>query len=256
MNKNYMKKIYLQIISSLLIALVVGILTVDQFRLEEKTVPVSEYLDRMSLQVTEIATTTPPAPTFSDCDFYLAEHNTGFTCYTEKYRKIVASLPTSEVVAEKTGYFEFPLCHKAENELERQACYFEVVAKFKDLAKVEENAKVSYGELVSMCRNFQDEYYRLLCVRSLSLKAVEDGYADLKEMCIENTNTRTERVMCVVEFASKLAGLLYPNKGVEYVKVYTDVCQVLPGNEPRFCEAIIRQSPEKTFRLLPVDVNF
>lgn len=235
-----MKKIYLQILSGLLIVFVGGILFVDNFIYNSPTRTIGEYYQTIN-DVTQ-------EEIIPKCDSPNATTADKFICDTNFYKKLIASSTLNETILQKGSYFEFPICHNVITELERQACYFEAVGEFKNFVALNESGKIDYSEVIAMCKNFDNNpYYKLLCVRSVALKAVDAKEQNLQEMCIGNTGTRAERIYCVVGFAHKLAEMVDSDRGIEYVRAYTDICKVLPKEEAILCVNIIKTSPNKAY---------
>lgn len=243
-----MNTIFLKLISGLIIIFVVGVLYVDNFVGKSPENTIQDYYTSVVTKDLGEENTL--------CDEVSGTTSEVFRCYTAIYRSLIAGTTTDQVIRNAGQFYEFPICHNVTSELERQACYFEAVGKFKNFVALNESGKVDYSEVIAMCKNFDNNpFYKLLCVRSIALKAVDVGAENLHEMCIENTATRAERIYCVVGFAHKLAEMVDANRGIEYVRVYTDICKVLSAKESLLCASIIEQFPEKTYLVSPSDVS-
>lgn len=174
--------------------------------------------------------------------------NDEFNCYTGVFMEGILGLPSNEVLVKNGENFEFPMCDALTNELERQACFFESVIEFRKFVEKGPNGKANFSDMTLMCKIFGHDLYRALCIRNIAIRSItENRETNLQKMCIDNTNSRAERIVCVLGFAHRLALALDSTKGVEYVQTYTDICKILPKNEAVLCVNIIKESPGKAY---------
>ncbi len=179
-----------------------------------------------------------------------------FNCYTGVFMEATISMSQQQIIKKVGNNFEFPICDTVQNELERQACFFEGVIKFRDFVEKGTDNKVHFSDLTPMCKIFNDDYYRMLCIRNISIRAItENRETNLEKMCIENISSRAERIMCVLGFAHRLALSIDSSRGVKYTEIYKDICKVLKQDEAIVCEKIIKDTPGKAYYFTEKDIN-
>jgi hypothetical protein len=91
-----------------------------------------------------------------------------------------------------------------------------------------------------VCAQVQSVYPRAECLQTAARDMVENRDAGLVAKCVNNLSNQSDRVVCVAAFAERLAVQIDKHMGQEYVKIYSDVCKNLPGNEWLLCQAFIQ----------------
>lgn len=183
-----------------------------------------------------------------------------FNCYTGVFMEANLDYPQNDLIVRQgegtNANFIFPMCDKVGNELQRRACFFESVLQFRNFVKkdaVDPN-KISYADMIPLCKNFNNELYRLICIRNISIRSVsENAEENLQKMCIDNTSTRAERVMCVAGFAHKIVmSITSEQRNQEYFNFTNEICNYLNKQERVLCKQIIKSHPS---RLYIIDEN-
>lgn len=191
------------------------------------------------------------------CDQTVGDEYNRFNCYTGIFMQMYISFPVEALISKtETGKnikYDFPICDSLISDLAKRACYFEQSLGFTSFL---EN-KTDYGQAIKLCQNISDPTLKLACVKNFSIRSFIDvGYTNIEKMCLQNTNTKAERVYCVSSYAHRLAlSITGGKKDQVYQKIAFDICKNLKITEISLCRKLILEKDPSLYLVSGKDLN-
>jgi hypothetical protein len=184
------------------------------------------------------------------CSKLKIEEKLKYHCYSGVFMEASQDLPDDMVVSVENGKLKLPLCEELKDDFQKDACYFGSVYPLRNFVGKEGN-NANYTEAIKYCQQIADSYNRIACIRRLARDAVGERYPKIREMCIDATKTKDERVACVANVANLVAIGIARTKNENYYKIVADICNYLQGDDKKQCVYDLQEATLKNY--LPED---
>ncbi len=160
-----------------------------------------------------------------------------YECYSGLFMEASQNFSIEQQISVKSGKFKMFFCDEL-SDVYRPACYYQMATGLEMFAKNRSDHAVN----INACKQIKDELLRFSCVKSFAAAAVsQHRLENVKDLCVRNTSTSAERLICASTFASRIGRNLDSTRStVEFDEAVKKICGSLSFFENRKCFNLVK----------------